>query len=90
MTKGGAAIKLQPSLLDEARRLADHEGIGLAQLVITALAEKLSAVRTESYFLERAERADIAAAFGILMRAGVGRSPEAGDELPIPSGEPQR
>jgi hypothetical protein len=89
MSKGGAAVRLQPSLLDEARRLADHEGVGLAQLVNTALAEKLSAIRTESYFRERAERADVAAALAILKRAGIGRPPEAGDELPSPSGETQ-
>ncbi len=81
MSKGGGAIKLQPSLLDEARRLADHEGVGLAQLVNTALAEKLSAIRTESYFRERGERANVGAALGILKRAGVGRAPEQGDEL---------
>ena len=87
MSKGGRAIKLQRSLLDEARRLADHEGVGLAQLVNTAIAEKLSAIRTESYFRERAERADIGAAFGILARAGLGRPPETGDELPAPAGK---
>jgi hypothetical protein len=87
MSKGGAAVRLQASLLDEARRLADHEGVGLAQLVNTALAEKLSAIRTESYFRERTERADVATALAILERAGRGRPPETGDDLYAPAGE---
>jgi len=39
------------------------------------VAEKLSALRAESYFAERAARTDIPRALDILKRAGVGNSP---------------
>jgi len=40
---------------------------------------------TESYFAERAARANLEEAFEILKRAGVGRKPDPGDELPTPN-----
>jgi len=75
------ALRLQASLLDEARKLAEAEGVALNQLINVALAEKLSALRTESYFAERAARADVGAALDVLSRAGAGRAPEPGDEI---------
>jgi hypothetical protein len=47
-----------------------------------AVAEKLSAIRTESDFQERAARADIPRALRVLGRAGKGNPPMKGDELP--------
>jgi hypothetical protein len=44
-------------------------------------AEKLSALRTEKYFAERAGRASIPKALDILKRAGVGNPPAGGDKL---------
>jgi hypothetical protein len=41
-----------------------------------------SALRTERYFAERAERSDIPRALTILKRAGAGNRPMKGDELP--------
>jgi hypothetical protein len=46
-----------------------------------AVAEKLSALRTEKYFRERAARADIPKALATLKRAGVGNPPMKGDKL---------
>ena len=46
-----------------------------------AVAEKLSALRTEDYFRERAGRADIAKSKRILKRAGKGKPPVSGDEI---------
>jgi len=82
MRKSNFALRLQPSLLDEARKLAEAEGVALNQLINVAVAEKLSALRTETYFQERAARADIPKALDILRRAGRGSAPMAGDELP--------
>jgi hypothetical protein len=82
MRKSNFALRLQPSLLDEARKVAKKEGVALNQLINVAVAEKLSALRTGSYIAERAVRADIPKALGILKRAGVGRPPMKGDELP--------
>ena len=84
MRKSNFALRLQPSLLDEARKLAEAEGVALNQLINVAVAEKVSALRTESYLAERATRANIPKALGILKRAGVGRPPMKGDELTEP------
>ncbi len=40
------------------------------------------ALRTESYFAERAARADVPQALALLRRAGAGAEPLPGDELP--------
>ena len=82
MRKSNFALRLQPSLLDDARKLAEEEGVALNQLINVAVAEKLSALRTERYIAERAARADIPKALGILKRAGAGHPPAKGDELP--------
>lgn len=61
--------------------MAEAEGVALNQLINVAVAEKLSALRTEKYFADRAARADIPKAFAILRRAGVGNPPMKGDKL---------
>jgi len=82
MRKSNFALRLQPSLLDEARKLAETEGVALNQLINVAVAEKVSALRTESYIAERAARADVPKALRVLKRAGVGRTPLDGDQMP--------
>ena len=82
MRKSNFALRLQPSLLEEARKLAEQEGVAVNQLINVAVAEKLSALRTEAYFQERRERADTGKARQILRRAGKGNPPLEGDELP--------
>ena len=81
MRKSNFALRLQPSLLEEARKLAEEEGVALNQLINLAVAEKVSALRTENYIAERAARASIPKALRILKRAGVGQRPVKGDEL---------
>ena len=58
MRKSNFALRLQPSLLDEARKLAEAEGVALNQLINVAIAEKVSALRTESYKRVTASKAD--------------------------------
>jgi hypothetical protein len=82
LRKSNFALRLQPSLLEEARKLAEAEGVALNQLINVAVAEKLSALRTEEYFTERAARANIPKALKVLKRAGIGKPPMKGDELP--------
>jgi hypothetical protein len=82
MRKSNFALRLQPSLLEEARKVAETEGVALNQLINVAVAEKLSALRTESYFEERATRADVPRALAVLKRAGVGKPSMKGDALP--------
>ena len=81
MRKSNVALRLQASILDEARRVSATEGVALNQFINVAVAEKLSALRTEEYFRERAARADIPKAKRILKRAGRGNAPVPGDEL---------
>jgi hypothetical protein len=57
MRKSNFALRLQPSLLEEVRKLAAAKGVALNQFINVAVAEKLSALRTETYFAERAARA---------------------------------
>lgn len=82
MRRSNFALRLQPSLLEEARKLAEKEGVAVNQLINVAVAEKLSALRTEEYFRERSARADLTEAREILSRAGKGNAPAPGDELP--------
>jgi hypothetical protein len=82
MRKSNFALRLQPSLLEEARKLAEEEGVAVNQLINVAVAEKLSALRTEAYFRERGDRADPKKYKAILARVGKGKPPMEGDELP--------
>jgi hypothetical protein len=59
MRKSNFALRLQPSLLEELRGVADAEDTTLNQFINVAVAEKLTALRTEAYFRDRAARADI-------------------------------
>ena len=82
MKKSNFALRLQPSLMEEAKKVAKAEGVAVNQLINVAVAEKVSALRTEEYFVERAAKSDIKRALRILKRAGKGNSPLPGDELP--------
>jgi len=76
-------LRVPPTLLAEARKAAESEGVALNQLITLALAEKVSAMRTEEYFEERARRANPAKVSRILARLGKGNPPIEGDELPL-------
>ncbi|HXP47583.1 MAG TPA: hypothetical protein VN810_09930 [Terriglobales bacterium] len=82
MRRSNFALRLQPALLDEARKLAESEGVALNQLINVAVAEKISALRTEEYFAERAGRANPERVARILNRLGKGKPPVEGDEIP--------
>jgi hypothetical protein len=82
MRRSNFALRLQPALLDEARRAATEEGVALNQLINVAVAEKVASLRTAAFFRERAVRSNPQQALKILARAGVGNSPMPGDELP--------
>lgn len=85
MRRSNFALRLQPSLLEELRKAAELEGVALNQLINVAVAEKVSALRTEEYFRERARRADRAETLRILERAGKGNALVEGDELSLDS-----
>ena len=76
MRRSNVALRLQTSLFEEAKRVAESEGVALNQLINVAVAEKVSALRTEDYFRERASRANITKAKRILKLAGRGNQPQ--------------
>jgi HicB family len=82
MRRSNFALRVPPTLMSEARKAAEAEGIALNQLITLALAEKVSVMRTEEFFEERARRADPAKVNRILARMGKGNPPVEGDELP--------
>ena len=90
MKRSNVALRLQHSLLEGARKMAQSEGVALNQFINVAVAEKLSALRTEEEFEERSRRAKLGTAKGILRKAGRGNPPLAGDELPAGSKRPAR
>lgn len=52
------SLRIPPSLHQLVRELVKREGISINQFVTLALAEKVSALATESYLEERAKRGD--------------------------------
>lgn len=82
MRRSNFALRVQKSLLEEARKLAEAEGVALNQFINVALAEKLAAMRTAEFFRERAKRGNVRKAIKILARAGKKNPPAPGDELP--------
>jgi|SRR5579863_1043277 hypothetical protein len=82
MRRSNFALRLQPSLLEELRKTAELEGVAVNQLINVAVAEKVSALRTEEYFRGRGRRANRAETLRILDRAGKGNAPMPGDEIP--------
>ncbi len=52
------SLRLPNSLHKMARKLAKEEGVSMNQLITLALAEKVSAIATETYLEERAQRGD--------------------------------
>ena len=81
MRRSNVALRLLPSLLEEARKVSESEGVALNQFINLAVAEKVSALRTEDYFRERQSRADLGKAKRILKRAGKGKPPVPGDAI---------
>lgn len=49
-------IQLPDSLYKSLQKLAEQDGVSLDQFVALAIAEKISALTTESYLRERANR----------------------------------
>jgi hypothetical protein len=82
MKTSNFALRLQPTLMEEAKALAKVEGVALNQLINVALAEKLAATRTLAFFERYTRDADVAEALALLRRPRVGEPPREGDELP--------
>lgn len=62
------ALRLPASLKREVEKVARDDGTSLNQFIVTAVAEKLSALRTADFFDERRTRADIDTALDVMTR----------------------
>ena len=51
-------IQLPDSLYKNLQKLAEQDGVSMDQFVVLAVAEKISALTTESYLQARANRGD--------------------------------
>jgi len=73
-------LSLPESIRRAAEDLARQDGVSLNQFVATAVAEKVSALHTATYFRRRAARADRAKFDQVLARLG-SPPPRQGDEI---------
>jgi len=73
-------LRLPQSLKSAVEDMAREDGTSVNQFVVTALAEKLSALKTAEIFAERKHRADFQTFDRIMGRTG-GRKPDEKDAL---------
>jgi hypothetical protein len=81
MERSNFALRLLPSLLKTAQRVAERENCSVNQLINIALAEKL-AVLDQDHWEERKKRAAQNASKDALRRIAGNEPPRKGDELP--------
>ena len=74
-------LRLPRSLKQAVERLSRADGTSMNQFVATAVAEKVSALETARFFVDRKARADFKAFDKIMKRRG-GKPPRSGDEIP--------
>lgn len=74
------SLRLPNSIHRHAKRLASEEGVSVNQLISAAVAEKLSAIDTERYLLERAARGRVSKFRRVLAKVPAAK-PAPGDEL---------
>ena len=77
---GALSLRLPESIHRHIKEIARAEGVSINQLISSAITEKISAIMTEDYLKERAERADINDFENILGKVK-DRTPLEGDEL---------
>ena len=73
-------LRLPRSLKQEVERRAQADGTSVNQFVATAVAEKLAAMNTATFFAERRARADFKAFDRLLRRKG-GEPPREDDKI---------
>jgi hypothetical protein len=79
-TSSNYALRLPASLKGAAEQVAREDGTTLNQFIVTAVAEKLAALRTAAYFAERTKRADFEAFDRFMSRTG-GTPPRPDDVI---------
>ena len=78
---GTYPLRLPASLKAAVAEISKEDGTSINQFVTTAVAEKISAMKTAEFFASRRAKADIKVARRILRRRG-GQPPEPEDRLP--------
>lgn len=74
------SLRLPDSIHRHIKEIASREGVSINQFISTAVAEKISAIMTEEYLAQRANRAD-REAFREILDSVPDRAPLSGDEL---------
>ncbi|MGD0696743.1 MAG: YlcI/YnfO family protein [Terriglobia bacterium] len=74
-------LRLPQSLKTAVERLSEQDGTSINQFVVTAVAEKVSALETARFFQDRRARANFKA-FDKIMKRRRGQPPREGDEIP--------
>jgi hypothetical protein len=74
-------VQIPDSLHKSLSELASRDGISIDQFISTAIAEKLSALMTESYLSERAKRGS-RAKYEAILATVPDVEPEAYDKIP--------
>ncbi len=74
------SLRLPDSVHRHIKELAQQEGVSINQFISSAVAEKVSAIATEDYLQQRAQRAD-KQAFQRLLAKVPSRETVLGDQL---------
>jgi hypothetical protein len=77
------SVRLPESLHQQLRQYAKREGASINQLISSAVAEKLAALATQEYLIERAKRGT-RKKFEAALKTVPDVAPEAFDRLPEP------
>jgi hypothetical protein len=77
---GTFPLRLPLSLKAAVEAISERDGTSMNQFLVVAAAEKIAAMQTETFFAERATRADHAAFRRVLDRSG-GEAPRADDVI---------
>ena len=77
---GALSLRLPESIHRHIREIAKAEGVSINQLISSAITEKISALMTEDYLKNRADRANVKDMEALLNKVP-DRKPMKGDEL---------
>jgi uncharacterized protein (DUF1778 family) len=80
-TNSNFALRLPASLKAAIEELAKKDGTTINQFIVSAAAEKMSALNTAEFFARRGAKANLQA-FDRIMNRKSGQPPDPGDEMP--------
>jgi len=74
------SLRLPNSIHRHIKEIASQEGVSINQFISSAVSEKISAISTENYLIQRAQRAN-KDEFTNILNSVPARTPMEGDEL---------